>query len=517
MRLLRAPGPDSLWRNRDFNLLWGSQALSDLGSSMSSLAYPLVILVLTHNAVLAGVVGTAAMIAKTAVRLPVGVLVDRVNRRRLMLGCDTIRLVAFAGLTVSLLLGYGNVLVILAVAVIESVCAAAFDTGAMSAVRNLVPLDQVPTAVARDEARTYAVGLVGPPIGGAVFGLGRALPFLADAISYLVSLVGLLLIRRPLQEKAKPADTDTSPLHDLLEGLRYTVTTPFLRAAMLIAAPLNFAINGMLFGIIILLQRNGTPPVLIGTVETIVGIGGLIGAIAASSLMRRFPFPALLRGITLIGVPLMLAALPLASTPLAAAPIALVILLGPPLNAGLFGHLAVITPDRLLGRVNSAFMTAAMGLAALAPVLAGALAEQFGATGVVLAFTAAFAVSTVVALTAKGIREMRPVTTNDPEQTAAAGTEPGATEPGGTGASGTGASEAESGGTEISGTGTGGAESGGAGTGGAESGGAGVSEAGTGEAGAGGAGAGESGTGGARADQPGAGGAGRRPGTGEAG
>jgi predicted MFS family arabinose efflux permease len=169
----------------------------------------------------------------------------------------------------------------------------------------------------------------------------------------------------------------------------------------------------MLFGIIILLQRNGTPPVLIGTVETIVGIGGLIGAVAASSLMRRFPFPALLRGITLIGVPLMLAALPLASTPLAAAPIALVILLGPPLNAGLFGHLAVITPDRLLGRVNSAFMTAAMGLAALAPLLAGTLAEHFGAAGVVLAFTAAFAVSTVVALTAKGIREMRPVTTNE--------------------------------------------------------------------------------------------------------
>jgi MFS family permease len=268
-----------------------------------------------------------------------------------------------------------------------------------------------------------------------VFGLGRALPFLADAISYLVSLVGLLLIRRPMQEKAEPADTDTSPLHDLLEGLRYTVTTPFLRAAMLIAAPLNFAINGMLFGIIILLQRNGTPPVLIGTVETIVGIGGLIGAIAASSLMRRFPFPALLRGITLIGVPLMLAALPLASTPLAAAPIALVILLGPPLNAGLFGHLAVITPDRLLGRVNSAFMTAAMGLAALAPVLAGTLAEHFGATGVVLAFTAAFAVSTVVALTAKGIREMRPVTTSDTDETESDGTE----------ASGAGAREAGAG------------------------------------------------------------------------
>ncbi|BCJ36974.1 hypothetical protein Athai_44770 [Actinocatenispora thailandica] len=409
--------------------MWGSQALSDLGSSMSSLAYPLVVLVLTHNAVLAGAVGTAAMVAKTAVRLPAGVLADRVNRRRLMLACDSIRLVAFAGLAASLLLGYGNVLVIAVVAMIESVCAAAFDTSAMSAVRNLVPLDQVSTAVARDEARSYAVGLVGPPIGGAVFGLGRALPFLADAISYLVSLVGLLLIRRPMQETAEPAGTATSPLRDLLEGLRYTVTTPFLRAAMLIAAPLNFAINGMLFGIIILLQRNGTPPVLIGTVETIVGVGGLIGALAASSMMRRFAFPKLLRAITLLGIPLLLAAWPLASTPLAAAPVALLILLGPPLNAGLFGHLAATTPDRLQGRVNSAFMTAAMGLAALAPLLAGTLAAHFGAAGVVLAFTAAFAVSTVAALTAKGIREMRPVTTSETAP-AGAGTEPGTAEVG---------------------------------------------------------------------------------------
>jgi len=412
-RLLRRPGPDSLWRNRDFTLLWGSQALSDLGSSMSSLAYPLVILVLTHDAVLAGAVGTASMIVKTAVRIPAGVLVDRVNRRRLMLGCDTVRLVAFAGLAAGLLLGYGNVLLILAVAVLDSLCSAAFDTAAMAAVRNLVPLDQVSTAVARDEARSYAVSLVGPPIGGAVFGLGRALPFVADAASYLASLLGLLLIRRPMQQNARPPAA-ASPVRDLVEGLRFAVTTPFLRAAMLLAAPLNFALNGMLFGIIILLQRNGTPPALIGTVETIVGVGGLIGALVAGGLMRRFATPTLLRGITLLGIPLLLAAWPLASTPLAAAPIALLVLLGPPLNAGLFGHLAATTPDRLQGRVNSAFMTAAMGLAAFAPVLAGALAAHFGATGVVLGFTAAFAVSTVVALGAKGIREMHPVTTNEP-------------------------------------------------------------------------------------------------------
>ncbi|QDP97294.1 MFS transporter [Microlunatus elymi] len=415
---LPRPGATSLWRNRDFNLLWSSQALSGLGTSMSSLAYPLVILALTDNPVFAGAVGTGARIVSTVVRMPAGVLVDRVDRRRLLLACDAIRLAAFAILAASLVLGHGSVLLIAVVALIESVCSAAFEGAAMAAIRNLVPLNQVSTAVARDEARNHAVSLVGPPIGGALFGLGRALPFLADAVSYLLSIVGLLAIRRPMQEDNRDREA-SSGVRDLIEGLRFTFTQPFLRATMLIAAPLNLAVNGMLFGILLLLQRHGTPPALIGTVETIVGIGGLVGAVAAGSLMRRFSVPTLVRGITMIGVPLMLAVLPLATTPLAAAPIAALVLISPPLNASLFGHLAAVTPDRMQGRVISAVSTAAMGLAALAPMLAGVLTEHFGARGVVIGFTVVFAVSTGVALVAKGIRELEPIKqATDSEQSA---------------------------------------------------------------------------------------------------
>src|SRR3954471_24383254 len=92
-----APAP-RLWRNRVFNLLWVSQSLSDLGTAISSLAVPLLVLVITGSAVRAGVVAPPALGGGLACRLPAGVLADRLDRRRTMLLCDTVRLLAYAGL-----------------------------------------------------------------------------------------------------------------------------------------------------------------------------------------------------------------------------------------------------------------------------------------------------------------------------------------------------------------------------------------------------------------------------------
>ncbi|NUR24825.1 MAG: MFS transporter, partial [Catenulispora sp.] len=82
------PPPPSLWRNRAFNLLWTSQALSDLGSAMSNLALPLLTLGITRSPIQAGVVGTASAVVRLACQLPAGVLTDRIDRRKLMLVCD---------------------------------------------------------------------------------------------------------------------------------------------------------------------------------------------------------------------------------------------------------------------------------------------------------------------------------------------------------------------------------------------------------------------------------------------
>jgi MFS family permease len=397
----------TLARNREFNLLWTSQTFSDLGGSIAQLAVPLLVLALTGSAVQAGLVGTVALVARLLTRLPAGVLADRLNRRTVMLACDAIRMAGFAGLAGAVATGRAGLVVIIIVAVLDAVCGALFQTVEHAALRSIVPITQLPAAVARNEARSYGTSLAGPPLGGLLFGIAHAVPFAANTLSYLFSLGGVLLIRKPLQ--AERAEAPAGHGAALLEGLRFVFGNPFLRAVLVIAAPLNLALNGAIFTIILSLQRHGVAPAVIGLVEAIVGAGGLIGAVLAPAVQRRLPFTRLIRFIcwTTTGV-LAISAL-LTSSILAAVPLALAIFLGPSCNAAIFGYQAAITPDRLQGRVVSVIFTAAMSASATAPILAGTFVTAWGGPAAILLFAAAVSVSALAATFARGIREIRPL------------------------------------------------------------------------------------------------------------
>ncbi|HEX8346192.1 MAG TPA: MFS transporter, partial [Actinoplanes sp.] len=220
------PAPEPLWRNRAFNLLWTSQSLSDLGSSISRLAIPLLVLDQTRSPVQAGLVGTAGLLAGLLCRLPAGVLIDRIDRRRAMIVSDAIRLVAYLGLALAVMQGRAGLPAIVTVAVLDAACTTVFGTAEHSALRNIVPAAQLPAAVARNEARTYGTSLAGPPLGGLLYGIGSMLPFLGNCVTYLASFVGVLLIRQPLQERrdAVPAGHGSA----MAEGVRFVFGNAFL-------------------------------------------------------------------------------------------------------------------------------------------------------------------------------------------------------------------------------------------------------------------------------------------------
>lgn len=396
-----------LWRNREFNLLWTSQALSDLGAAIAQLAVPLLVLELTGSAVQAGVVGTTALVARLAVRLPAGVLADRVDRRRTLLACDAVRLCAFLALALAIVTGRAGLAVIIVVAVLDAAGNSIFSTVEYASLRSIVAPAQLPAAVARNEARTYGASLAGPPLGGLLFGVAAALPFLGNAISYLFSLAGIALIRRPMQSRR---DRDP-PGHAaaLAEGLRFVFTNPFLRAVLAIAAPLNFALNGAVFTIIVTLQRHGVRPGVIGLTETIVAVGGLAGAVVAPGLQRWFPFPRLIRSICWASACVLVPSAWLTTSVAAAIPLALVIFIGPACNAALFGYQAAITPDHLQGRVLSVIFMAAMSASATAPLLAGLVVTAWGSPVAIGIFAAAVAGSALTASLAAGIRDMKPI------------------------------------------------------------------------------------------------------------
>ncbi|SCF02152.1 Predicted arabinose efflux permease, MFS family [Micromonospora viridifaciens] len=392
----------SLWRNPEFNLLWTSQSLSYLGDGIATLALSLLVLVETGSPIYAGLVGTITQVARLVLRLPAGVLVDRLDRRRVMMSCDALRLAAFTTLTVAVVSGRAGFALILMVAAVDAASSAVSGTAEDASVRSIVPIAQLPSAVARNEARSHGASLAGPPLGGLLFGLGHAIPFLTNAISCLVSIVLVLFIRKPLQgEREEEPQTYRAAL---VEGIRFVFTNPFLRALMLIAAPLNFAIGGVLFTLIVALQRNGTPPAAIGLTETIVAAGGLLGAFVAPALQGRLGLLALTRLICWAAAALLASVSILTSTVAAAVPLGLAVFLGPACNAALFGFQAAITPDRLQGRVISVIMVAATSMAAAAPIVAGLLLASVGARAAVLFFAAAVVGSALVATLGNGIR-----------------------------------------------------------------------------------------------------------------
>ena len=415
--------PPGLWHNRDFNLLWSGQCLSDLGTAMSDLALPLLVLQLTGSPTRAGLVGTVGLAIATACRLPAGVLADRFDRRRLLIVCDAVRLVGYAALAWAVMAKAATMPVILAVVAAGAAATAVFSTTEFAAVRSLVHPDHLVTAVARNEARSYGTTLAGPPLGGLLFGLGRALPFLGNALSYVLSLSAVLCIRRPLQEpRPGPAadqaggDGERDGADEgggggaggagVWQGLRFVLANPFLRSLIAIATPLNMAFTGMIFALTISLRRAGLPPALIGLATMTIGVGGLLGAFLAPALQRRLSLPTLIMLICWSTAVLMVISVLLSPGIAAAAPLAVAVFLGPTANAALFGYQAAVTPDHLQGRVVSVILLAATSAAALAPALAGVLLAHIAGHAAMLFFPLLVAASAVVATSSSGIRSV---------------------------------------------------------------------------------------------------------------
>ncbi|MYW14152.1 MFS transporter, partial [Streptomyces sp. SID2955] len=259
-------------------------------------------------------------------------------------------------------------------------------------------------AVARNEARTYGVSLAGPPLGGLLFGLGRALPFLGNALSFLLSLVAVCRIRGPLQQ-GRP-ETAPAAGASAVQGLRFLLGHPFLRALLVIAAPLNMAFTGMIFSMTLALRRAGVSPFLVGLAGTIFALGGLLGAFAAPALQRRLRLPVLITLLCWLTAALMAVSTLLAGSVLAAVPLAAAVFLGPTANAALFGHQAAVTPDHLQGRVVSGVLLAAGSAAALAPALAGALLARWSPGPAMLVFPLLVTAAAVTATLSRGIRTM---------------------------------------------------------------------------------------------------------------
>ncbi len=396
------PEPGSLWRNRDFQLLWIGQAASALGSRASTVAYPLLVLALTGSPADAGIVGFAATIPYLVLQLPAGVLVDRVDRRRAMLACDAGRLVVLAGVAAAVATGQTPLWLLVLTALAEGCLTVVFNLAELSAIQLLVASEQLEPALAQNEARVRGAGLAGQPLGGFLFGLGRAVPFAADAASYGVSLVTLAAIRRPMV--AAGAEERRHPFTEMVEGLGWLWRQPFLRSTTLIVAASNGLFQAVTLAVIVVATAHGASPAVVGIILAGWGVGGLAGAAGAAWLGKRLPAAAVVIGANWVWAAL-LPVVALVPEPLAIGTAgAGMAFVGPAWNVVLGSIEMRLTPAALLGRVQAVQMTAAYGAIPLGSLIGGLLLDRLGPEEAVWALAACMLLVAVAATLTPSVR-----------------------------------------------------------------------------------------------------------------
>jgi MFS family permease len=363
-----------LRQNRDFVLLQLGQGLSTLGSTSTYVAYPLLVLALTHSPAKAGVVGFANVLPYALFALLAGVVADRVDRKRLMIAMDLVRAAAMTSIVVALAAGVLSFWQIAAVAFVEGSAFVFFNIAEVGALRSVVPARQLPEAAAAEQSRYAAVTLAGPSVGGALFGLGRSLPFLADGISYAASILTLTWMRTPFQEAR---ERDPAPLRaQIREGISWLWANAYLRTSALIFAGQNFAFSGIYLVFVVIAKRHGFSAAAIGALIAVFGAASLVGALAAPRISKLLSMRTIMVGNQWLSSAIILCALAPGPYVLLACvlPIAFV---SPSLNSVVVGYRTAITPDHLVGRVSSVARNLAQIAAPLGPLVAGFLLDDY--------------------------------------------------------------------------------------------------------------------------------------------
>lgn len=397
--------PVPLRRNRDFMILWTSQVVSTVGTRVTSIAYPLLVLALTGSPAQAGLVVFAQTLPYLLVSLPAGALVDRWDRKRLMIACEAGRAAALGSVALALAVDRATVTQLVVVAFVEGTLFIFFDLAEGAALPQLVAADQLPAAQAQNQARVQGADLVGQPLGGLLFGASRLVPFLFDAVTYALSLGALLLVRRPLQPARAPA-THNRLWRDVGEGLRFVWGQPFLRTGVALIGGINFVFNGAFLALIVRAKDLGAAAALIGIMFAFFGGGALLGALGAAWFQRRVPPRLAIVGITWLWVA-QVAVLVLMPNAWALGVVGGIgALAGPAFNV-VVGTIAYrVTPEAILGRVRSSLRLVAWGSIPFGGLAAGLLAQRLGSGPALVVFAAVMLVVALLATLAPGIRQL---------------------------------------------------------------------------------------------------------------
>jgi MFS family permease len=399
-----APPRAALHRNADYLRLVAAQALSITGREIETLVLPLLVLALTGSPVQVGLVAAAQSLPYLLLSLPAGALVDRWNRKRVMIVADAVRALAFASLPLAWWAGALTLAQLYAVAAVAGSAFVFYNIAEISSLAQVAePLD-LPRAVSINTVVEWIGENAGPALGGLMVGLWRgtvAGAMLAYAVqaAMLGAGVGLLGgVRRPLGGGRAEAAPRRRLLAEIGEGARWLARHAYVRAMAALAMALNLIFGPMTLAMIVE-ARDGFhgPPAAIGLMFTAGGVAGLAATLAAPWLRRHLAIGAIVVGGVVVWA-LGLTALAAAGSMLTLAAAWLIM----PAASGAqevttMSYRLSLIPAEMQGRVNSVFRFLAWGVRPASLALGGALIAWIGARQTLWCLAAAMAATALAA------------------------------------------------------------------------------------------------------------------------
>lgn len=405
------PRPERLWHNVEFLRLWLGQTVSSVGTGIVKLAAPLLVLALTESPTLAGLVGGALTFPMIFLGLPAGALVDRWDRRIVMIVCDVTRCLAVATVPVAWLLGVLDGWLLLAVALVLGSAQSFYNICQVAALPRVVTRRQIPAAQALNSTSEAVAQLASPGLGGMIVAagptvvLGGVLAYCVNALTFLVSVLALAGIKTPFQARRSP-DAQRGIMRSIVEGLRYTLDERPIRLLMILNSVHRFGFAPVMLTVVVLARQDlGLDPAQIGLLFTLAGAGGLSAAAITPWLRRRVPV-----GWHMIGI----VAVHAAALGVIAAPTPIWLVVVGLYFAGMMETMTGITqvsyrlgliPDALQGRVNSVYRLLSFGAMSFGTATGGVLIDLYGprpVMGLIAAWIGAMAIGAALS----GIRTL---------------------------------------------------------------------------------------------------------------
>ncbi|CCK30435.1 hypothetical protein BN159_6056 [Streptomyces davaonensis JCM 4913] len=389
----RAP---SLWRNRDYLSWWTGNGLSTLGTSVSTLAFPLLMLYETGSATQAGTITVLHMLGKLGTLAVGGALADRISRRAILCVVPLIEALAMGAVALLVYRGDPAVLALDLLALVSGLAAGLKIGVSTPVLRRVVPKEQIANATAQGMGRDMVLQLLGAPLGGLLYSAARWIPFLFDALSFVFVTLGTLFIRRPLGPDRKNDEQRPGLLTEMGDGLRMIRRSDYLRFTIAWGALLNTVAQGFTLLFIVLVQHRGGSPTAVGVVTSLAVAGGVVGAVLGPTLMQQLGARRVLHAAAWIFVA-SFAVVGLVPEPWQ---IGLVMMVGMismvPMNVVTESYEVRLVPDAYLGRVAATSRFCFQGVQWVGPLAAGVLADTLGPESAALVLAGVMAVLAVV-------------------------------------------------------------------------------------------------------------------------